>query len=60
MHGFVGIEIADGFRLGGNLDAGFTAGLETILKDVRPRAAATRRSTEHTGKIEQQHGDAAE
>ena len=34
MHGFVSIEIASGFRLGGNLDAGFAAGVETILKDI--------------------------
>jgi AcrR family transcriptional regulator len=34
LHGFVSIEIAQGFRLGGNLDEGFLAGLEAILKEL--------------------------
>ena len=34
MHGFVGIEIAQGFRLAGSLDATFAAGLETVLAEV--------------------------
>jgi len=34
LHGFVSMEIAQAFRLGGSLDEAFEAALETILKDV--------------------------
>ena len=34
LHGFVSMEIAQAFRLGGNLNEAFETGLETILKDV--------------------------
>lgn len=34
LHGFVTMEIAQAFRLGGSLDEAFEAGLETILKEV--------------------------
>jgi AcrR family transcriptional regulator len=34
LHGFVSMEIAQAFRLGGRLEDAFEAGLETILKDV--------------------------
>ena len=34
IHGFVTMEIAQAFRLGGSLDEAFEAGLATILKEV--------------------------
>ena len=34
MHGFVTMEIAQAFRLGGSLDEAFAAGLETILREI--------------------------
>jgi AcrR family transcriptional regulator len=37
-HGFVTMELAGGFRLGGDVDAAFDAGIETILAGVSVRA----------------------
>ena len=37
-HGFVAMELAGGFRLGGNVDSAFVAGIETILAGVSVRA----------------------
>ena len=34
LHGFVSMEIAQAFRLGGSLEEAFEAGLETILNEV--------------------------
>jgi AcrR family transcriptional regulator len=34
LHGFVTMEIAQAFRLGGSLDEAFEAGLETVLREV--------------------------
>jgi AcrR family transcriptional regulator len=34
MHGFVSMEIAHAFRLGGSLDEAFAAGLDTILAEL--------------------------
>lgn len=34
LHGFVSMEIAQAFRLGGSLDEAFAASLETILREV--------------------------
>jgi hypothetical protein len=50
LHGFVSMEIADAFRLGGGVDAAFEHGVATILQGLKPaarapsRAAAGRRS----------------
>lgn len=35
MHGFVSMEIAHAFRLGGNLETAFASSIETILKEIR-------------------------
>jgi AcrR family transcriptional regulator len=35
IHGFVSMEIAEAFRLGGDVDAAFETGLETILRQVQ-------------------------
>jgi len=46
LHGFVSMEIAGTFRLGGGLDAAFEHGVETILRGMqRTRRRASRRST---------------
>ena len=37
-HGFVTMELAGGFRLGGDVDAAYDAGIETILAGVSARA----------------------
>jgi AcrR family transcriptional regulator len=37
-HGFVTMELAGGFRLGGDVDAAFDTGIETILAGVSARA----------------------
>ncbi len=34
LHGFVSMEIAQAFHLGGGLDAAFAAGIQTILKEI--------------------------
>src|SRR6478736_1886313 len=38
-HGFVSMELAGAFRLGGDLDAAYAFGIESILAGVRSRAS---------------------
>jgi len=37
-HGFVSMELAGAFRLGGDLDAAYAAGIEVILTGISERA----------------------
>ena len=37
LHGFVLMEIGNAFQLGGDIEAAFSSGLETILAEVRAR-----------------------
>ena len=37
-HGFVSMELAGAFRLGGDLDAAYAAGIEVILAGISGRA----------------------
>ena len=43
-HGFVTMELAGAFRLGGDLDAAYAFGIESILAGVRSRATPASRS----------------
>ena len=43
-HGFVSMELAGAFRLGGDLDAAYAFGIESILAGVRSRASPASRS----------------
>jgi AcrR family transcriptional regulator len=43
-HGFVTMELAGAFRLGGDLDAAYAFGVESILAGVRSRATPASRS----------------
>ncbi len=43
-HGFVTMELAGAFRLGGDLDAAYAFGVESILAGVRSRATRASRS----------------
>jgi AcrR family transcriptional regulator len=43
-HGFVTMELAGAFRLGGDLDAAYAFGVESILAGVRSRATQASRS----------------
>ena len=43
-HGFVTMELAGAFRLGGDLDAAYAFGIESILAGVRLRATPASRS----------------
>ena len=43
-HGFVTMELAGAFRLGGDLDAAYAFGIESILAGVRSRASPASRS----------------
>ena len=38
-HGFVSMELAGGFRLGGDLDAAYAAGIDLILAGISERAS---------------------
>jgi AcrR family transcriptional regulator len=38
-HGFVSMELAGGFRLGGDLDAAYTTGIDVILAGISRRAS---------------------
>lgn len=40
-HGFVTLELAGGFRLGGDVDAAYDAGIETILAGISAGASPT-------------------
>ena len=42
-HGFVTMELAGAFRLGGDLDAAYAFGIESILAGVRSRATPASR-----------------
>jgi AcrR family transcriptional regulator len=44
LHGFVSMEIADAFRLGGGVDAAFEHGVATILQGMKPAAPASSRA----------------
>ncbi len=44
LHGFVSMEIADAFRLGGGVDAAFEHGVATILQGLKPAAPASSRA----------------
>ena len=41
-HGFVSMELAGGFRLGGDLDAAYATGIDLILAGISERASPTR------------------
>ena len=43
LHGFVAMEIAGAFRLGGDLEASFRFGLETVIGALVPRPLTARR-----------------
>jgi len=43
-HGFVSMELAGAFRLGGDLDAAYAFGIESIVAGVRSRATPAQRS----------------
>ena len=43
-HGFVTMELAGAFRLGGDLDVAYAFGIESILAGVRSRATPASRS----------------
>ena len=47
LHGFVSMEIADAFRLGGGVDAAFEHGVATILQGLKPAAPARSRAAIH-------------
>ena len=50
LHGFVSMEIAGAFRLGGGLDAAFERSVATILRGMQQtRRRAPRRSTKRSG-----------
>jgi len=34
LHGFISMELANAFRLGGNIEAAFRDGLDTILGEI--------------------------
>lgn len=42
-HGFVSMELAGGFRLGGDLDAAYATGIDLILGGISERASPTAR-----------------
>jgi hypothetical protein len=43
-HGFVSMELAGAFRLGGDLDAAYAFAIESILAGVRSQASPASRS----------------
>ena len=42
-HGFVSMELAGGFRLGGDLDAAYATGIDLILAGISGRASPAAR-----------------
>ena len=42
-HGFVSMELAGGFRLGGDLDAAYATGIDLILAGISGRASPASR-----------------
>jgi hypothetical protein len=42
-HGFVSMELAGAFRLGGDLDAAYATGIDLILGGISERASPTAR-----------------
>lgn len=44
MHGFVSMELADAFRLGGGLDAAYANGIRTILNGMKKPPSKRKRS----------------
>jgi AcrR family transcriptional regulator len=48
LHGFVSMELAGAFRLGGRLDEAFEHGVATILAGLQRARRASRRARRHT------------